>query len=151
MISNTCKYGLRAVVYLAANEDINKRVGIKQISSDLKIPMPFLGKILQSLARTKLLASTKGPNGGFSLGRKASEISLLDVIEAIDGLDFFNECVIGFKVCENDIEHQKICPMHNKLENVRLQFYNLFKEQKVGDLANDVTTLNKILNLKLIP
>nr|HPR60051.1 Rrf2 family transcriptional regulator [Prolixibacteraceae bacterium] len=69
MLSNTCKYAIRALIYLANYSKENKKIGIKKISEDLGIPSPFLGKILQSMAREKMLASTKGPNGGFSLGK----------------------------------------------------------------------------------
>lgn len=64
MLSNTCKYAIRSVIYLALNAQDGKKIGIKKISEDLEIPTPFLGKILQSLARQKLLSSTKGPHGG---------------------------------------------------------------------------------------
>jgi len=71
MLSNTCKYGIRAVIYLALHNAEEKKIGIKEISSELNIPTPFLGKILQMLAKNKMLISTKGPNGGFGLDRKS--------------------------------------------------------------------------------
>jgi DNA-binding IscR family transcriptional regulator len=55
MLSNTCKYAIRALIYLANYAKDNQKIGIKKISEDLKIPSPFLGKILQSLAREKLI------------------------------------------------------------------------------------------------
>ena len=67
MLSNTSKYAIRAVIYLALFSTKEKKVGIKQVSSELDIPSPFLGKILQLLARHHILGSTKGPNGGFYL------------------------------------------------------------------------------------
>ena len=62
MLSNTSKYAIRAVIYLALFAGKEKKIGIKQISTDLSIPTPFLGKILQTLAKHKLLSSTKGPH-----------------------------------------------------------------------------------------
>ena len=59
----------RAMIYLALNADTEGKIGIKKISGDLKIPSPFLAKILQVLAKHKLLSSTKGPNGGFRLAK----------------------------------------------------------------------------------
>ena len=87
MLSNTCKYGLRAIVYIAGKSNNGEKIGIKRISSDLDLPMPFLAKILQSLARQKILLSSKGPNGGFSLARDPKEIYLIEVVTAIDGED----------------------------------------------------------------
>ena len=90
MLSNTCKYAIRALIYLANYSQDNRKIGIKKISEDLKIPSPFLGKILQSMAREKILASTKGPNGGFALGRDAKDISLYDIVVHVDGEKYFN-------------------------------------------------------------
>ena len=69
MLSNSCKYGIRAVVYLASRHT-KSNIGIKEISGDLGLPSPFLAKILQQLAKHKILNSVKGPNGGFTLKRK---------------------------------------------------------------------------------
>ena len=94
MLSNTSKYAIRAVIYLSINAGEERKIGIKQISKDLNIPTPFLGKILQILAKHKLLSSTKGPHGGFGLGKKADEIKLIDVVNIIDGQDIFKKCLI---------------------------------------------------------
>lgn len=69
MLSNTCKYALRALIYLGKFSTDDKRIGIKKISEDLGLSSPFLGKILQNMVKQKLLVSTKGPNGGFSLAK----------------------------------------------------------------------------------
>lgn len=119
MLSNTCKYAIRAVLYLAINETENNKIGIKKISESLNMPSPFLGKILQVLAKHKILSSTKGPHGGFSLSRKADDISLLEIVRIIDGLDFFSTCIIGVKVCEGDSTKKDICPFHDKLDPLR--------------------------------
>ena len=65
---------------------------LKAVSEYLKIPSPFLGKILKLLAKKKILMSTKGPNGGFCLSKIADDISILDIVQIIDGLDFFDNC-----------------------------------------------------------
>ena len=84
MLSNTCKYAIRALIYLAKNASGDQKIGIKKISEDLGIPSPFLGKILQSLAKQKILSSTKGPHGGFGMGMKAKDIRLYDIVVIID-------------------------------------------------------------------
>jgi len=138
IISNTAKYALRAVIYLAVNEEDNSRIGIKKISKELDIPAPFLAKILQNLSKHKLLVSTKGPNGGFGLGRDAHEINFLHIIELVDGLDVFEECIFGLKICLNDENHKKICPVHEKSKPVRAELYDLFKNQIVGEIADKI-------------
>jgi Rrf2 family protein len=140
MLSNTSKYAIRAVIYLALNGKNDSKIGIKQISKDLEIPTPFLGKILQSLAKHKLLASTKGPHGGFSLGRKAHDISLMDIVEIIDGLDSFNMCVLGLKTCT---ESEAYCPVHSNYSGIREQLKTLFETENIGLLVEKIRTSEK--------
>jgi len=147
MLSNTCKYAIRAVLYLAINEKENTKIGIKKISEDLNMPSPFLGKILQVLSKHKILNSTKGPHGGFSLGRKAEDISLLEVVQIIDGLDFFNTCVIGVKICEHDASKKDICPFHDKLDPIRDELHSQFKSLSIGSFRDGVADFEGIMSL----
>ena len=93
MLSNTSKYAIRAMIYLALFASSDKKAGIKEISEKLDIPTPFLGKILQLIAKRQLLHSTKGPHGGFCLSKPAMDISIMEVVEIIDGSDAFDTCV----------------------------------------------------------
>jgi Rrf2 family protein len=147
MLSNTCKYAIRAVVYLAIHEKEDLKIGIKKISADLDIPSPFLGKILQVLSKNKLLKSSKGPNGGFTLGRKASKISLLDIVEVIDGMDFFNSCLIGMKVCSKNKKMKEKCPFHESLDPVRDELHKKFKNLTIGHFKDGILDTDLILNL----
>ena len=136
MLSNSSKYAIRAIVYLALN-DHQEKIGIKQIANDLDIPSPFLGKILQSLVKHKLLASSKGPHGGFGLARSSKEITLRDIVEIIDGLDFFESCLIGLKSCSDPDIHTH-CPTHDKYGPIREQLGKLFQEETIGELAEKI-------------
>lgn len=135
MLSNTCKYAIRACIYLALNADEEKKIGIKKISDDLKIPMPFLGKILQSLAKSKILLSTKGPNGGFCLAKPAKKISLMEIVDAIDGDESFTSCVIGVTSCSTSEAH---CPIHEKYGPLREKIKELFENQDIDELAQSI-------------
>jgi Rrf2 family transcriptional regulator, iron-sulfur cluster assembly transcription factor len=147
MLSNTCKYAIRAVIYLAVNEKQDNKIGIRQIATELDIPSPFLGKILQVLSKNKLLNSSKGPNGGFSLGRKASQISLLDIVKIIDGMDFFDNCIIGMKVCSEDEKMKKFCPFHESLDPIRENLYKKFKSLKISSFKKGIDNLADVINL----
>lgn len=138
MLSNTCKYGIRAVIYLALNNEENKKIGIKEISKELNIPTPFLGKILQLLAKNKILDSTKGPHGGFSLAKPANEITLLNIIEIIDGLDLFTECLIGLTTCSANAHDDVQCPIHHKYVPINKQIYDLFNTETIEMLASKI-------------
>ena len=143
MLSNTSKYAIRAVIYLALNAGEEKKIGIKQISKDLKIPTPFLGKILQTLAKQKLLSSTKGPHGGFGLGKSAEEIALIDIVDIIDGQDIFNKCLIRLEDCN----HKEPCSMHDKYVEIRKNLMTLFQKEKVSELVEEIIEGEKKINL----
>jgi Rrf2 family protein len=118
MLSNTCKYAVRAAIYLALKTDKTTKIGIKVISKDLSIPSPFLAKILQILAKNKLFSSTKGPNGGFGLLRDPFKITLYDIVILFDGNDIFEKCLISMRTCN---EKGNPCPMHVTYEGIREQ------------------------------
>jgi len=143
MLSNTSKYAIRAVIYLALNAGEEKKIGIKQISKDLNIPTPFLGKILQTLAKHKLLSSTKGPHGGFGLGRSANQIFLIDIVDIIDGQDIFNKCLIRL----DDCNEKEPCSMHNKYVEIRKSLHSLFQEQKISELIDEIKQGKQKVNL----
>ncbi len=136
MVSNTCKYAIRAVVFISMNANGKHKTDLKQISDELNIPYSFLGKILQTLTKYKLLNSWRGPKGGFQLARPADEISVLDIIEIIDGKDLFEKCFFGFTICSNKHPGKKPCPVHHKTVALRTELYRLFKNQTIGELAS---------------
>lgn len=123
------------MIYLALHSDSKSRTGIKEIASSLDIPAPFLAKILQLLTRHKILVSSKGPNGGFALGRNAREITLYDIITVIDGQDIFDTCLISMRACH---EEEKPCPVHHKYEPIRHNLKQFFQQQDIGSLAEDI-------------
>jgi len=144
MTSNTCKYAIRAVIYLALNADMARRISIEKISNDLEIPSPFLGKILQILVRHGILVSTKGPNGGFALGKPAERIRIMDLIEIIDGFENINKCVVGIRACG---DQSKNCVMHEKYQSIRNDIKDLFKRTTVSELINDIREGKQVLFL----
>lgn len=137
MLSNTCKYGIRAVIYLAKHAGTGEKIGIKTISGDLGIPTPFLGKILQSLAKQRILSSIKGPNGGFGLGKPAKDICLLDIVLAIDGNDLFDLCLIDVKSCTEMHKDGTPCTIHKKYEPIRKKLHNLFRTITLEQLVQE--------------
>jgi Rrf2 family iron-sulfur cluster assembly transcriptional regulator len=137
MLSNTCKYAIRALIYLANYSKDEKKIGIKKISEDLKIPSPFLGKILQSMARENLLNSTKGPNGGFSLGRETEDISLYDIVVHVDGEKYFNNCIIRLEPCTWFTDEISTCPVHRRFSQIRDDLIRFYKDTTLADIIDD--------------
>ena len=145
MLSNTCKYGIRAVVYIAGHSKNDKKLGIKQISDDLNLPRPFLAKILQSLVKQKILVSSKGPNGGFSISGDPRDIMLLDVVNAIDGEDVFSRCVLHNDNCVS-IDSTKIaCTLHEDYVKYRRRLEKLFGSKTIKSLVTTAKNSEDIL------
>jgi len=111
--------------------------GIKQISGDLDLPMPFLAKILQQLAKQKILSSSKGPHGGFSLLMDPKKITLLDIVNTIDGKDVFTNCVMYNGTCQSVESDNKKCPLHDDYEKPRGELIALFTNRTIFDLVKE--------------
>ena len=106
-ISRRTDYGVRVIIDLATLPQ-NGRTSTHEIADRQKIPTPFLAKIISQLSLSGLVTTYRGSGGGVSLARPASEISLLNVIEALDGPIQLNRCTIEPGACPRD-EH---CPVH---------------------------------------
>lgn len=147
MLSASCHYGLQAMLHIACNSNHNKNVDLKSIASTQQIPSHYLSKILQLLVRQKLLISMKGPTGGYQLAREADSITLLDVIEVIDGLDAFSKCGIFNGACNE--KHQ--CSIHEHYRKSMEDIRQLYKDAKVNTYksmidecdCNELTTIIK--------
>ena len=97
-ITRQADYAVRAVLYLAQLGP-DKRAATSQIADDQQIPPSFLAKIVSQLSVAGLLQTSRGARGGVSLARDPEEISLLEVVEAIDGPILLNECVSNSGAC----------------------------------------------------
>lgn len=97
-ITRQADYAVRAVLYLARLGP-DRRAATSQIAQDQQIPPSFLAKIVSQLSVAGLLQTSRGARGGVSLARTPDEISLLEVVEAIDGPILLNECVAANGVC----------------------------------------------------
>ncbi len=91
-ITRQADYAVRAMVYLAQLGP-EQRASTSQIAQEKQIPPSFLAKIVSQLSVAGLLQTSRGARGGVSLARSAEDISLLDVVEAIDGPILLNDCV----------------------------------------------------------
>ena len=132
------------MLFLAKKEQ-QETVGLKKISEELSIPSPFLAKILQSLAKQKLLGSIKGPNGGFSILFDPRKTTLLDIVTAIDGPDVFTQCAIHAATCKCMDEKKAPCPIHNEYSLIRTELHQLFRSKTIWDLARQAGKMPEIM------
>ena len=131
MFSKACKYGIRAVLYLAVKSSEETKLGVREIAEELDVPKPFLAKILQQLSRHNLISSSKGTGGGFYLSPEDRETTLRDIIECIDGEDMFSACILGLPVCSSE----NPCPLHAKALMYRQGVADLVANNTIDDFA----------------
>lgn len=111
MFSKTTEYAFRAAVFLC--EAKGRRVPAQEIAEATHVPVRYMSKVLQTLTEAKLIESQRGPSGGFWLTRDPSELSLLDIVQAINPIERIHECPLGLK------EHcATLCPLHRELDNL---------------------------------
>jgi Rrf2 family protein len=147
MLSNTCKYALRALIYLGKFSKEDQMIGIKKISEDLGLSSPFLGKILQNLVKQKLLVSTKGPNGGFSLARPANQITLWDIVIKVDGEEFFTNCLIRLEPCRTHDPSKPLCPVHSQYDKLRKQIADFYQDTTLEIISKDIDKYEDLVKL----
>ena len=128
IFSKACEYAIQSTLYIGMHDD--RRVGIKEIAEKLDIPVHFLAKILQALSERGVLTSFKGTAGGFTLAATPDRIHLLDIVAAIDGLELFETCILGFQNCSAD--HP--CPVHDTWGAVRKVMHGMLSEKSLGNL-----------------
>lgn len=123
-------YGIRSVLYLA-RQPYKKISFVNEISEEYKIPRSFLAKILQKLVKAKIVRSYRGVKGGFSLAKPAREISMMDVLEAVEGKLYLNICLMDKKQCG----FSKHCPVHSVWANAQAKVAEILKKANFEDLA----------------
>ncbi len=137
MFSKTCEYGIRAMVSIAVKSSKGERTNLKQIAEDIESPEPFTAKILQQLSKSKLIVSTKGPNGGFQIPKEElGSIKLLDIVQTLDGDKLFTQCALGLRNCNSS----KPCPVHHKFLPVREKLTKILLETSLEKMSKDIKT-----------
>ena len=131
-ISRRTDYGVRVILDLAALEG-DQRASTQEIAERQNIPGPFLAKIVSQLALSGLVTTYRGAGGGVCLARPASEISLLQVIESLDGPIRLNRCVIEPGSCPRD----EYCPVHHIWARAQTELTRLLGVTTFDELAND--------------
>ncbi len=144
MLSNTCKYALRSIIYIGIKSTPEKLINVKTIATDLKVPMQFLSKILQVYVRKGILFSGKGPTGGFRFNMNPYEVSLYDIVRIIDGDDIFDSCIVGTRPCSSIDEEQKKCPVHDEYSVIRKEITSFFKKETIGNIVDNFESREKL-------
>lgn len=136
MFTKSCEYGIRAIIYIAQQSQAGMRVSLKHVAEAIDSPVAFTAKILQSLAKNQLISSTKGATGGYQISAdQLNKMTLLDVVNAIDGNQIYNRCGLGLKACNAN----KPCPMHHQFKKIRDELKIMLETTSINELVNNLT------------
>ncbi len=127
--SQASEYGFRALTHLALHP--GQPIPAKEIAGAAAVPPHFLAKILQQLARAGMLKSYRGPTGGFLLARAPEEITLLDIVDVLEGITQYKRCAVGLADCSDEMP----CPMHESWKALREQVLSYLRNRTVADLG----------------
>lgn len=138
VFSKSCEYGIRATIFLASesSEEGDRYHSIKDLSDELDISYHFLTKTLQKLTGCGYLESYRGPRGGVRLAVPPEELSIKEIVLAIDGPEIFEDCVLGLPGCGEE----KPCPMHDRWAEVRARLRDQLEGYSLAQLAEGVRT-----------
>lgn len=129
-LSKSFGYALRGILYIALENNRQRKVQVGEIAGKLSVPRHFLAKVLKQVVKNGILESTKGPYGGFSVSVRTMDTSLIHLFEVTDGKLEFNECVLGGRKCNS----KNPCPLHDQMVLLRNSMLNNFSNTCIGDL-----------------
>lgn len=130
MLSQTTEYALRAVVFLASRAPAPQTS--EQIAGGTRVPTPYLSKVLQNLSRGKIVNSQRGIHGGFSLTRDPGEMTLLEVINAVDPIRRIESCPL-----ELAAHGTHLCPLHRRLDSAIAHVEAAFGETTLAEVLSE--------------
>jgi Rrf2 family nitric oxide-sensitive transcriptional repressor len=131
MLPKTAEYALRTVVCLAQEPD--EPESAEHLAAQTKVPRRYLHKVLQDLARAKLVRSRSGPGGGYALARSPDSISILDVVNATSPVERIRHCPLGLP------SHTRLCPLHKELDRAYAATEAAFSRVTIGQLLRSTS------------
>ena len=129
-LSKKADYGLIALKHLAQHSEDS--VSAREIAVRYRIPAELLAKVLQKLARKGLLVSQQGMNGGYVLAKDPSSISIVDVLEALDGPISITPCERG-----DDCKQLQVCSVRDPLLKIRAKLVRVLGDTSIYELATN--------------
>jgi len=127
-LSNTAEYALRILIYMG--KDVQRMYSAKQLVDALKISDKYLRRLMTDLTKSGIILSVQGRDGGYVIAKKPEDIKLADIIEAIEGMDKYTGCLLGFENCSDE----NPCALHSSLGAIRQEFFNVFTKRSLNDL-----------------
>jgi Rrf2 family protein len=127
MFSQTVEYALRAVVHLAARAPAPQTTD--QIATATRVPKAYLSKVLQELGQAEIVRSRRGLGGGMVLTKPPADLTLLEVVNAVEPIGRIRECPLG--LASHGV---RLCPLHKRLDNALAQVEDAFRQTTLAEI-----------------
>jgi Rrf2 family protein len=133
MFSQTVDYALRAVVYLARQAPSARTTD--QIAAATRVPKAYLSKVLQGLSRAGIVHSQRGIGGGMTLAKEASELTILEVVNAVEPIGRIRHCPLGLAA-----HGVRLCPLHRRLDDALASVEEAFRRTTLAEVLAEPTS-----------
>jgi len=130
LYSRGCEYAIRALIHVPPN-DAAGRFQARDVCDKAGIPEAFSRKVFQALVQGGFLVAARGPGGGYELAAPAEKTTLYEVIQAVDGEDTFDHCIMGLPECGSE----NPCPLHNVWAEAKDQLLDRLKAVTLAELV----------------
>lgn len=132
MFSQTVEYALRAAVFLA--QHVDEPQPTERIAKATKVPSAYLSKVLQEMGRAQIVSSQRGLRGGFRLTKDPEDISILEVVNAVDPIQRIRECPLGLSA-----HGVSLCPLHRRVDLALAQVEKAFSTTTLAEVLAEPT------------
>ncbi len=147
MFNKETEYAMRGLVYIQAQNNINRKPGIIEIAREIDAPQFFTGKTLQRMVKNGFVSSTRGKGGGFFFDKEKADLPIMDLINAIEGDSTLTGCGFGFKKCDCT----NPCPLHERYAPIRKAINDLVTTETIQSLAERYAKLKDFKSLQTEP
>jgi Rrf2 family protein len=143
MFSQTVEYALRAVVYLAGQAPAARTT--PDIARATKVPPAYLAKVLQNLAEKGIVRSQRGVGGGVALAKEPGELTILEVVNAVDPIKRIRTCPLDLAS-----HGARLCPLHRRVDNALAQVEKAFRSTTLAELLSEPTTSKPLCDFPMV-
>lgn len=134
-LTRSGEYAIRCMIYLAQQPDGSVSL-LEDISKAQEVPKFLTAKVLRTLVKGDIIRSSRGAGGGYALARSASDISMLDIVECVQGPIYLNSCVQNEECSKgNKSLKDKVCPLNNVWQEAQTKLRDVLHSHKIDDLA----------------
>lgn len=143
MFSQTVEYALRAVVHLADQSPAPRTTD--QIAAATLVPKAYLSKVIQGLCHAGIVQSKRGIGGGISLVKTPAELTILEVVNAVEPIARIRECPLGLKT-----HGIRLCPLHRRMDSALAMVEKAFRDTTLAEVLAEPTDSRPLCELPIV-